>query len=362
MQQPSGIPRASAAGSAYGAAMAASLRRHAPLHAVAALSLLAAFLVGARTGNRPDTGILEDFGLYVLAALWIGGCAGAIGRLAWLAAVERDPSPLGAFAGSIVRFAADPDRIATTLNGLAAMVMFFSAFGVLKGAIAVLSPFAWDETLMRLDQALHFGRLPHEYLGWVLERPAVVHALNVAYNLWFVVLIATMFTAAVARRDTALRRQFMMAFMGIWLVGGFLVAMGFSSAGPCYYALIGLGDAYAPLMDALNEVHRTHTLWALDTQAKLWSGYVGARDGSAGISAFPSMHVAMAVLFAIYFSRRAPALGALLWVFAGVILCGSVVLGWHYAVDGYAGGAIAALIWTAAGRWAAGPAGPQRGC
>jgi membrane-associated phospholipid phosphatase len=348
--RPTGVSQPDMTGSAYGPAMRDAARRHGSLHAIAALSLLASFIIGARTGNRPDADVLQQFGFYILVALWTGGSAAAIVRLVWLAAVERHPSPLSAFIGSIVGFFGDPDRVANTVNGLAIVVMFFSAFGVLKGAIAILSPFAWDAALMEADRWLHFGRLPHDYLWWMIETPAIVQALNVAYNGWFVALIATVFTAVIARQDTALRRQFLTSFMAVWLVGGFLIALGFSSAGPCYYALIGLGDTYVPLMEALQEAGRTHTIWALDTQEQLWQGYVGARDGSAGISAFPSMHVALSVLFAIYFTRRSKALGGLFWLFAASIQLGSVVLGWHYAVDGYAGAAIAVLIWIAAGK------------
>ena len=335
----------------YGAAMADAVRRHLPLHAVAALSLLAAAGIGMRTGNYPDAHVLGDFGFYILVALWIGGCTAATARLLWLGIVKREASPLGAFVRSGRDFFLDPDRLANTLNGLAAAVMFFTAFGVMKGAIAILSPFAWDEALMRLDRAMHFGRLPHEYLWWIYDMPLVVQALNFAYHLWFVLLLATVFAAVVAKRDSRLRLQFLMSFMAMWLVGGFLVAMAFSSAGPCYYERIGLGDTYAPLMEALRTVDASHTLWALSTQDVLWNGYAGVAEGSMGISAFPSMHVAMATLIAIYFTRRWLPLGVCAWVFAGTVMLGSVVLGWHYAIDGYAGAAIAALAWFLTGRW-----------
>ncbi|ESX86560.1 hypothetical protein X756_18320 [Mesorhizobium sp. LSHC412B00] len=81
----------------------------------------------------------------------------------------------------------------------------------------------------------------------------------------------------------------------------------------------------------------------------VWSGYIGATRGSLGISAFPSMHVAMAVLFALYATRRSRLAGLLMWAFAAIIMVGSVVLGWHYAVDGYASVLISIAIWKACG-------------
>ncbi|RUW80014.1 hypothetical protein EOA30_41185, partial [Mesorhizobium sp. M8A.F.Ca.ET.059.01.1.1] len=42
-------------------------------------------------------------------------------------------------------------------------------------------------------------------------------------------------------------------------------------------------------------------------------------------------------------------LGTLMWIFAVLIMLGSVVLGWHYAIDGYAGALIALAIWKITG-------------
>ena len=68
----------------------------------------------------------------------------------------------------------------------------------------------------------------------------------------------------------------------------------------------------------------------------------------AGISAMPSMHVATSVLIAFYAATHARWAGWFCWIFAALIMIGSVHLGWHYAVDGYFGAAIAWMAWTIA--------------
>jgi hypothetical protein len=333
------------------AAVAASFWRHRYLYAVSLASLTLAAIVGLSTGNLPDFGVIEDFSFYLLVAFWIGGCGFAIFRIVWLAFVVRDPAPSRAFFQSFARFFGDRERIANSINGLAVLFVFATAFSVLKGAIAVLAPFKWDRALSDLDKTLHFGRAPYEYLAGLLQHPAIVFGFNFAYNFWFVVMVAMFFTSAIARRDTLLRHQFILSFMLVWVLAGFFVAMGFSSAGPCYFARLGLGDDYKPLMDALGLASGSYPIWALTTQDMLWSGYTGASTGSIGISAFPSLHVATAVLFAIYASRRWGRVGIALWAFAATILVGSVVLGWHYAIDGYAGALLSVLIWKCAGLW-----------
>jgi hypothetical protein len=56
------------------------------------------------------------------------------------------------------------------------------------------------------------------------------------------------------------------------------------------------------------------------------------------------MHVTTAVLLAIVGWRVSRTAGLLLAAYAVSVQIGSVVLGWHYAIDGYAG---AGLTWGA---------------
>ena len=338
--------------------MAAAAWRHRFVHAAAAATFVLALVVGARTGNRPDFGTIASFAFDLFLVLWLAGGVVALYRLWDLGVRHREPSPLRVLLRSLGGFLSNRDRIANSLNGLAAMIVFAAGFSVLKGAIAILAPFHWDEAFARWDRVLHFGRAPHEWLWWLIDRPIAVWLINLGYNFWFVVLTGSMLVAAISRRDTRLRHQFMTSLILIWVLAGFFVATAFSSAGPCYFARLGLGAEFQPLMDALAAANERFTIWALTTQDILWSGYSGAPTGSVGISAFPSVHVATAVLIAIYATRRSLSAGVALWLFAALIMIGSVVLGWHYAIDGYAGAILAVAIWKATGLmldWFAGP-------
>ncbi|MFA6154338.1 phosphatase PAP2 family protein [Mesorhizobium sp.] len=337
------------AGRTFLRALTDAYQRHRLLHAMAIAALLLAAAVGMQTGNMPNLGAVMEYAYYMFIAFWLCGCAFAVGSFFHLAVVKRDRKPLGTFLRSLGNFFGDAERAANSLNGLVAIIVFISAVGVLKGAIAILSPFAWDQTLAQADRALHFGRAPNEWLWFVVQSPFAVRMLNIAYNFWFIALIATVFTACITRKDTRLRHQFLMSFMLIWILGGFFLAMGLSSAGPCYFERLGLGSDFHPLMQALAAADRVYPIWALNTQDLLWSGYIGETSGSIGISAFPSLHVAMAVLFALYATRRSWLAGILMWTFAGVIMVGSVVLGWHYALDGYAGALVSLTIWKTSG-------------
>jgi membrane-associated phospholipid phosphatase len=127
----------------------------------------------------------------------------------------------------------------------------------------------------------------------------------------------------------------------------------FSSAGPCFYNFVVAGEnPYADLMASLKLANESYTIWAVPTQDTLWQSHLRGHGDVEGISAMPSMHVGTAVLFLL--TARASGVRWFKWfttVFALAIFFGSIMLGWHYAVDGYAGALIALLCWWASGKY-----------
>jgi membrane-associated phospholipid phosphatase len=82
----------------------------------------------------------------------------------------------------------------------------------------------------------------------------------------------------------------------------------------------------------------------------LWDSYITGRlDPGSGISAMPSLHVGGATLCALLGWRTDRRLGWMFIVYAGIIMIGSVHLGWHYAIDGYVAGLATVAIWGAVG-------------
>ena len=96
---------------------------------------------------------------------------------------------------------------------------------------------------------------------------------------------------------------------------------------------------------ALEADSSTRALFAPRIQSGLLNGFGGTFIGS-GISAMPSLHVAMAYLLYLAVSAR---LKLIALVYVGLIWIGSVHLGWHYAVDGLLSILVVFLIWRGAG-------------
>jgi hypothetical protein len=227
------------------------------------------------------------------------------------------------------------------------MVGFFSVFTSIKAAIPLIAPFHLDPILAELDRGLHGGTDPWRLLHPWLGHPAATKALAFAYWAWFLLVYGTMGFYAFACRPE--RARFLVSMALTWALLGTLGAILLSSAGPCYFGRVtGLDDPFSPL---LAYVRATVPVIAAG-QDYLWRAHSeGAllRIGS-GISAMPSLHVAMSVLCALAWSRESRAIGAIAWLFAVVILLASIHLGWHYAIDGYVGALGASAIWWSVGR------------
>ena len=277
-----------------------------------------------------------------------------IGRCLVIMVIERPARPLTQIMGELRGSMFIPRRVANALPMLVAMLVFGGTFTVIKSTIPFFHPYSWDATFEAWDRWLHGGVAPWLLLHPLLGKPIVTHYINIAYAVWFIVLCFTWVWQVFSLRDERLRRQFLWTLLVVWILLGNVAATYLSSGGPCYFGRItGLSDPFQPLMDYLSHANADSPVWALIAQDVLWQNYL-ARDVqlAAGISAMPSLHVALTTLFSLVCWRTNRWLGALMTAYALVIMLGSVHLGWHYAIDGYAGALGTVVIWWIVG-WCA---------
>ena len=232
------------------------------------------------------------------------------------------------------------------------MPVYKNAIASFKQTIPLIHDFSWDFALMKLDRALHLGHHPWELLSPTLAYPGLLHAIDYLYLVWFPVLFAFSLWMGWTRRRR-LRLHFFVSTLLVWGLLGSVLGTLFSSAGPCYYSsIVGAAEnPFAPLMSRLAEIHGSVYLWALHNQAGLWQAYnEGYWMQFGGISAMPSVHLGMATVFALTAFNVHRWLGVIFAGYLCIIQAGAVLLGWHYAVDGYAGIILAWIIWRAAGQ------------
>jgi hypothetical protein len=232
-------------------------------------------------------------------------------------------------------------------------IVFMSAFTSLKTLIPLVEPYAWDAAFSALDRTLHFGVDPWRILQPLFGHPWSTSAINIVYNLWFPVMFAVLYWQLFDLRRPTLRMRFFWTFFVTWILNGTVLAMLFSSAGPCFYEHVVNGaNPYTDQITHLSHLAASYPVWAVGTQQMLWTAYESSRAGlGSGISAMPSVHVAMVTLFALLAWQYGRAARIFFIAFALLIMVGSVHLAWHYAVDGYLGAFVTLVIWWAAGKF-----------
>lgn len=352
----SGTTRPSVRPSATGFLLAAnrllceSLHRH---RAVAVLIFTFAFASHpvAWIAGAPD--IVDNFYLYDIFALLLGACVIVLALTAIVSAmIARPEDSLYAAIARDLAARLNRERLVNLLAPLLLAPLFFSTFSSFKTLIPYLSPFAWDEAFMRWDRWLHGGVDPWRLLQPVLGGALPTRVIDALYYLWIPAMLGVFWWQAGSTKRGALRMRFLLSFLLCWILIGTVLATALSSAGPCYFGRItGLPDPFAPLLANLHRIAGDVPLFALSTQDMLWQAHQHrATTVGAGISAMPSMHVAIAVLLALFGWRIGRRAGVLFTAFAVLTMLGSVHLGWHYAIDGYLGAVAAAAIWYGVGR------------
>jgi hypothetical protein len=236
---------------------------------------------------------------------------------------------------------------------LLSVALVLSFFSMAKSILSFYVPFYADPPLAEIDRVLHGGVYPHDWLLPIVKGNELTLFFNNAYIVWFIVFVAAIAVSCCCDPDTKRRMRFLWTFCLSWIVCGTGLAWLLSSCGPIYYHLYypGLPDPYANLMEWLPIADKGNPVQTLEGREFLHTMITDdVIPDINGISSMPSQHVAIAWLVALYARSIHRLAGVVGFSYAIIILIGSVILGWHYAIDGYVGIAVVSLLWWAIGR------------
>jgi PAP2 superfamily protein len=235
------------------------------------------------------------------------------------------------------RFAVD------LLAAMLAVHLTLIVFVNLKQYVPAINERLYDSPLWRLDEWLHAGFAPSAAVSdWAGEH-GWLDFLDQTYLIFFPVQVVVPLCFLLSRRLRPQRGRFFFAYCLLWIVGSLVYAL-WPSLGPTYYR-----SSRFLWLDAAP--------YAQHLQYLLMQDYVRFRTDPSyydvklyyGVAAMPSLHVAVVALFAIA-TQRWRGLALAMWAITALTFVGSLALGWHYAVDGYAGALIAWGCWVVARR------------
>ncbi|MEO5641372.1 MAG: phosphatase PAP2 family protein [Sphingomicrobium sp.] len=231
--------------------------------------------------------------------------------------------------------------------------LLFPFFAMFKQIVLPTRGFPWDRTFAHVGRWL-FGVSPWTLVHGVFGTMAGARLLDFLYSIWLPLIFVFPQVVAVAFAHSILRFRLILTWFASWVMIGSLAAWAFASAGPIYFnSLIGPDRSYADLQINLAHLARLaqaegKPIAALEFQPILLNAFRLHDLGPAGgISAMPSMHVALATLLAIAAFHRNRAWGLLFSAYAVLIWAGSIFFGWHYFVDGPVAVAMVYGLWWA---------------
>jgi hypothetical protein len=300
-----------------------------PASIIVAVQYIFALLIGVRVGFHYRI----PFDLYAIAGASIASAGVALFTIAKIVsyAKQREQRPAR-------RLLSELPRCAGFVLGTVLVAVQMAVLTWTKIMLPLGRPFWADPLLANLDHAIFRAdpwRIAETFFGWAAP------AIDTAYVTWMPIKFATL-AVLLALPESRRKAQALLSYfliLACTALGQYLL----SSGGPAFYARLGFGDRFAAL---------PIEPWVRFTTSYLWSDYLraGGNIGS-GISAMPSLHVAIALWIALVVRAYMPRLSLLGFAYFGLILIGSVLLGWHYAADGIVATGIALMAWRAAAWW-----------
>lgn len=224
--------------------------------------------------------------------------------------------------------------------------IFFCSYSSIKQAMPHFFNFNFkhDFSLSKIDYLLHLNNHPWELLQPIFGHPKITLILDSLYIYWGVIFFFTVMYMA-SHHNLTLRRRFFITLCLSWIFIGNILAALFFSAGPCYFSEVS-GPENNPYSELFMYLNSIPDLNAINIQEQLWSSFTkNIFMPLGGISAMPSMHVAIATLLALLYMQLNNFYGIIMIIYAVLIQIGSVHLGWHYAIDGYVSSIATIFLW-----------------
>lgn len=300
---------------------------------------------GLQVDSYADSLLLYLLGL-VLMTIWI------VGAMLYRA---RPESPIR-FIAALAASGEWMRRFARGLPMLVALIVFMPAFSAIKSAIARFTTYSWDPTWIAADRAIH-GTDAWRLLQPVLGFPIVTSMLSVVYFVWFFLVYSGSIYFCFLARDAELRARYFIAYIATWTVCGVCFAIAFASVGPCFVGALQGIHTFDAQMAYLNAANEHYPVLILQAERFILNAQINADHGlGAGISAMPSMHVAMAMLFALAIAPQSKLAKIGGFGFFVTTQIATVHLAAHYAVDGYVASIATLALWMIArplARWVA---------
>ncbi len=202
-----------------------------------------------------------------------------------------------------------------------AVSVMFLQFQLLKHLIPMVNSALYDGVFWNLESRVCGGACAQILHGVLGER--VRHTVSMHYEWYYPFMIGSiMVMTGIAPRR--MLHEFTLAFVLLFLMGiGWVYVV--PTWGPAFFR----PDLFAFISDT-GSGGMQHELWRWKSALEINRLAPGALFS---ISGFPSLHVAVVLLAAVYATKLHLVVGLLAWSFLILMAISTIYLGWHYVLD-----------------------------
>ncbi len=252
----------------------------------------------------------------------------------------------------------DARRLADLARLVLGLALLAHAYAWLKIFVPILNPRLFDDWFYAADNALFLGVNPNRLVLGLFKTPSALRFFDWQYARYFDTLAFGLLWY-LSSLCVIERRRFMMAFSALW-IGSAWIYLAVPTLGPCYTLPEDYVDAHREMpLQKVTQDALIHQYGAV--RATKRRGYSPELNPAYGVAAMPSLHVGVQVLLALWSRGRSRLLALGFGLMAMLTFIGSLLSGWHYAVDGYAGAFLAVGAAWLGQHAPVGPVWPRRG-
>ena len=212
------------------------------------------------------------------------------------------------------------------------LIMSMAFHFMLKCNIYLLNPRNFDALLFQIDRTIHFGIAPCFFFVTLFNSKIFYSCLDIFYSPFYYLINLAYVPAILVLASSTVRRTFATAYVMICVAGLILYVL-VPSWGPVFT----YPEEFENALSHMPITVKVQTQIFKET-SDLIRNPAGPRSiNLGGIAAFPSLHVALLTLFALASKTISKRWFHLNLIFVGLMLIGTLVTGYHYLIDGYAG-------------------------
>lgn len=254
---------------------------------------------------------------------------------------------IGLASNALTRSRPHKEVIAQVCLATVFVSLFQTTFSMVKNSIPHIVPFYADPYLAKIDNVLHFGVDPWELVYWLFPQLPDNILTTVYAKVWTLAALALPLIIAMFDTNPQRVKRTMILYLVAWIFIGNVMAILGSSVGPVFYDQLMNISRFAELRTALQYSGTDDPLFFAMQQSLWWNYENNTQNLGTGISAFPSVHTAIAFVIASYlFDVSKYLLPVSIGLVAGILFL-SIYTGYHYAVDGY----VSILVMYLVRRW-----------